>query len=316
MSALGPGLSATAAGEVYDLNDGEEIRLLAYDLGPSSVRRLSQRAPLQQGDTDLGFRIDPRFIDLSWAIRGATLIDYRNIRERFLEVWVPRDVAVQLVFAFEDRTRALDLHLDGDFNWSERHGVIEKVSAVFKASDPRLYDPEIHTLQFSLAAAGGGGVGGWTIPWPIPWAIGSDTLDLALAVAYAGGSRLAAPEYPVFRIFGPVDSPIITNETTEETIDLSANGGLLLATAADWVEIDLAGPDRRDSKTVRDQDGNSVDQYLTTDSDLATFHLAPAGEQLPNGSYATGDNTISVTGSGVTSQTVVTMNYYDRYHAV
>lgn len=314
MTPCGPGLIATTAGQTYDLNDGVEISLLSYDLGLPPVRRLAQRSPLQQGDTDLGFRVDPRFTDLAWAINAPSklLVDYRNIRERFMEVWVPREAAVQLVFTFEDRVRALDLHLDGELNWVERAGVVERVSGVFKASDPRLYDPSIHTIPFSLASAGVGGAG-WPIPWPIPWPIGSDTLDMAINLEYASLSRLAAQEFPRITIFGPIEDPIIANETTGETIELD---GLILSDPTEWVEIDLAGPDRRDAKTIRDQDGNSMDQYLTPESDLATWHLAPAGELLPDGSWATGVNIIRVTGLNVTSLTVVTMNYYDRYNGV
>lgn len=311
----GPALTAVTAGQTYDLNDGVEISLLAYDLSLASLRRLSQRSPLQIGDTDLGFRVEPRFEDLAWVIKGTTLEDYRNVRGRFLETWVGRDTAVQLIFAFTDRTRALDVHLDGELNMGERMGLVERISGVFKASDPRLYDPTAITLSFSLAGAGGGGAGGWEIDWPIPWAIGTDTLDHVITFLYANGSRLAAPEYPRIRIFGPIDSPVVTNETTEEVIDLSANGGLSLSGPTEWVDIDLAGPDRRDAKTIRDQDGDSADQYLTSESDLATWHLAPAGEQLPDGSWATGSNTVRVQGSGVTSQSLATMTYYDRYWA-
>lgn len=311
MTACGPGLTAQAAGQTYDLNDGTEIRLLAYDLGLAPVRRLAQRTPLQAGDTDLGYRVDPRFVDLGWALKGASLVDYRNIRERFMEVWVPRDDAVVLTFTFEDRVRALALHLDGEFNWRDRNGDTELVSGVFKASDPRLYDPTLRTLLFNLAGSGGGS--GWPIPWPIPWAIGTDTLNLTTTIEYAGNSRLAAPEYPRITVFGPITDPVITNITTGEVIDLT---GLTLATTSDWVEIDLAGPDRRDAKTIRDETGASMDQYLSTDSDLATWHLAPAGERLYDESWATGENVINVTGDGVTSETLVTLNYYDRYNGV
>jgi hypothetical protein len=59
-----------------------------------------------------------------------------------------------------------------------------------------------------------------------------------------------------------------------------------------------------------------VDQYLTVASDLATWHLAAAGERLPSGAYCTGTNTIRVTGSGINSDTVVVMSYFDRYSGV
>lgn len=315
MTVCGPGLTALAAGQTYDLNDGDAIRLLSYDLGLAEVRRLSQRSPLQQGDTDLGYRIAPRYVDLAWAIYASTLIGYRDLRETFLTVWVPREDPVRLTFAFEDRTRALDLHLDGELNWAGRNGTVERVTGVFKASDPRLYDPDIHTVPFSLEAAGAG-AGGWPIDWPIPWAIGSDVLNMTLNLTYAGASRLAAPEYPRIRIFGPITDPAITNETTGEVIDLSGGTGLALADPTEWVDIDLAGPDRRDAKTLRDQDGASVDHFLTPASDLATWHLAPAGEKLSDGSWATGTNVIRASGTGVTSQTLITMNYYDRYYGV
>lgn len=316
MTYLNVGLTANVAGLSYDLNDGSEILLLGYDLGIVPVGRLSQRSPAQRGDTDLGFSMEPRFSDLFWAIHGSSLSSYRDIRERFMTVFQPRDNdAVQLVFDFGDRVRALDVNVDGALNWADRVETIEKVSGVFKASDPRLYDPVLNTVVFSLAS-GGVDVGGWPIPWAIPWAIATDVLNVTADVLYAGGSRLAAIEYPVIRIFGPITDPVITNLTTGEIISLTDAGGLALATPADWVEIDLANPPRRDAKTIKDQDGNSAEEYLTTTSDFATWHLAPAGERLPAGNYADGHNIINVSGTGVTGVTLVTMRYYDRYLAV
>jgi hypothetical protein len=307
-------LTAKVAGLTYNLNDGDEIRLLDYDLGVSAARRLSQRSPAQRlGDSDLGYMIDPRYLDLFWAIHGSDLADYLAIRERIMTIFQPRDNdAVQLIFDFDGLQRAVDVNLDGELLWRDRVEHVEKVSGTFKASDPRLYDPVNHTMFFSLEGDGGGG-GGWPIDWPIPWPIGTDVLNAAVSFLYAGGSRLGAPEYPVIRIFGPIDNPILTNETTGEIIDLSAGGGLSLVAPTDWVEIDLANPPRRDAKTIRDQNGNSADQYLTTASDFATWHIAPAGERLPDGSYCTGTNTIRIYGTGVTSDTLATINYYDRY---
>jgi hypothetical protein len=308
------GLIANVAGLLYDLNDGDEIRLLDYDLGIAAARRLSQRSPAQlYGDSDLGWRMDPRYLDLYWAIHGTTLANYQAIRERIMTVFQPRDNdAVQLVFDFDGLFRAVNVNLDGELLWRDRVEFVEKVSGVFKASDPRLYDPDMHTVLFSLEA-GGVAPTGWPIPWPIPWAVGTDVLNMAVSVAYSGLSRLGAPEYPVIRIFGPIDSPIIRNITTDEIIDLSDNGGLSLADPTEWVEVDLANPPRRDAKTILDQDGNSAEQYLTTASDFATWHIAPAGERLYDGSYCTGTNIISVYGTGVTSETLATMLYFDRY---
>lgn len=315
MSCLIPAVTANIAGQSYNLNS-DEIRLNSYDLGMASIRRLSQRSPSQlYGDTDLGFRMDPRFSDFQWTIRGSSLSGYRDLREEFMSIWVPRfDDAVQLIFDFDDRIRALDVVLDGELLWNNRAGTIEQVSGVFRAADPRLYDPELVTVLFDLA--GSSGNDGWSIPWPVPWPIGTSILNLTKTINYAGLSRLAAVEFPIIRVIGPITNPVIENETTEEVIDLSAEGGLILADSSEWVQIDLSNSPRRDSKTIRDQDGESIDQYLTTDSDLATWHLAPAGELLLSEAYATGQNIITVSGTGVDATTQVSLRYYDRYLAV
>lgn len=315
MTCSAVSLIARVAGEEYDLNSGS-IRLLNYDLGLPAVRRLGQRAPAQQGDTDLGYRMEPRFVDLFWVIQGRGLDDYRNLREMFMTIFRPRDNdAVQLVFDFGDRVRALDVNLDGELNWTDRVADIERVSGVFKASDPRLYHPDIRTVIFSLEGSGGS-IQGWEIPWEIPWEIGTDTLNATVNLMYADGNKLAAQEFPIIRIFGPIDNPIITNLTTGEVINLTANGGISLLDPSEWIEIDLANPPRRDAKTIRDQDGNSAEEFMTTDSDFATWHLAPAGERLPAGNYSTGLNAINVTGENVSPNTLITMRYYDRYLGV
>jgi len=310
-----PGLTANIAGESYDLNS-DEIRLIDYDLDIAAISRLSQRYPDQLGDTDLGYRMAPRYSDFAWALNGASLSDYWEIRARFLGIFVPRvDDPIQFVFNFGDFRRALDVVLDGEFLFRDRVESVERVSGVLKSSDPRLYDPDIVTVIFDLEGSSGDS-SGWPIPWPIPWPIGTSTLSLIKTITYAGGSRLAAPEYPVIRVKGPITDPVIENLTTDEKIDLSANGGIVLADSSEWVDIDLSNFPRRDSKTIRDQDGESVDQYLSTDSDLSTFHLAPAGELLFDGSYCTGNNLIEVSGDDVDSETQVLFNYHDRYYAI
>ncbi|MCB9135153.1 MAG: hypothetical protein H6636_06990 [Anaerolineales bacterium] len=321
MSALGDAmLSARVAGMDYDLNS-EAIRLLDYDLGLVSAARLAQRTPGQVGDTDVGYILAPRYLNLYWSLVGATGSAYRENRGTMMEVWQPRDNdPVVLTFDFGDQVRVIEVNIDGPLLFSERVEWVERCSGVFKASDPRLYDPEIRTVIFNLAGAGGS-TSGWEIPWEIPWEIGTDTLNATANLLYApaldgSGSRLGTVEYPVIRIFGPIENPVITNETTGEIIALTDEGGLVLADETEWVEIDLANPPRRDAKTILNQDGNSAAQYLTPESDFFSWHLAPAGEKLPAGNYADGYNLIRVTGENVTRVTRVVMNYYDRYIGV
>lgn len=310
------GVTATSAKQTYDLNDRQEIFLLGYDgLGLSNHRRLSQRSPTQNGDTDLGFRIDPRFVDLAWHVQTATLDRYYSLRERFLTLWRGRDQdPVQVVFSIPGiGERAVDLVLDGvlDFPPGDRKFTAQQFSGIFKASDWRLYDPEPKTIEFIT-----GGTGGLPIPFTIPIPIGKSAIGEELSILYAGGSRLASVEFPIITITGPIDDPIIENLTTNEKIDLTANGGLSVS-VGDFVTIDLSGKPRRDSKTIRDQDGNSVEQFLSTDSDLATFHLSYAGEMLEQGVYnETGTNNLLVNGNNTTQATKIEVQYFDRYEGV
>lgn len=316
MSCLVPALTANIAEQSYDLNS-DEIRLNSYDLGMAQIVRLKQRAPLQlYGNTDLGWRMSPRFSDFEWTIKGADLAGYRDLRARLIEIFVPRvDDPVQLVFDFGDRVRALDVNLDGELLWRNRAGTIEQVSGVFEASDPRLYDPELITEIFDLSSSAGSNLG-WQIDWPVPWPIGTDILNLTKVIDYAELSPLGAPEFPLIRILGPITNPVVENITTGETIDLSAEGGIVLSDSSEWVDIDLTNAPRRDAKTIRDQNNDSVDYHLTTDSDLATWHLAPKGEKLESGAYCTGQNSIRVLGGSVDSNTRVSFRYYNRFFAV
>lgn len=306
----GIALTAVSAGQTYNLNDRQSIFLEDYDLALASIRRISQRAPGQDGVTDLGGIVEPRFTGLTFTINGRDLVHYRELRETIMTVFRKRDdQPVQLTFDFGGgKLRALDVNLDGALDFHGRAYTREKVSGIFKAADPRLYDPTLHTITFSLLPSSGG----LPIPFTVPVPIGADTLNSSQSFTYASGSRLAAVEYPIISIFGPIENPIIENLTTGEQIALTAGTGLTLG-AGEFVTIDLSGFPRRDNKTIRDQDGNSAAQYLSTDNDLATWHFAFAGELLADGSYADGTNIVRVRGDNVTINSYVSMRYYDRY---
>ena len=113
-------LQAISAGLNVNLNTSDII-LLGYDgLGLSNTRRLSQRAPGQQGDTDLVFRIDPRFINLFWQASNPDLSIYYNFRDTLLGLFRARDNdPVQLIFTFPGgRVRAVDVVADGAFDFT------------------------------------------------------------------------------------------------------------------------------------------------------------------------------------------------------
>ena len=303
-----------------------EIDGLGYE-----VRRLSQRGPFQKGDTDLGFAHDARLLTLVWDLQQGSPADLWTLRAELMGVFRPRtgDPA-QLIFTFPNGDRrACDMNLDGTFNYSpsdRRDARTQSIAAVLKSdNDPRLYDPIRKQVEFNLLDF----ISGWEIEetgettadgWNIEetgqttgdgWNIGVSTINKIGTISYGNGYVYADVEYPVIRIFGPITSPKVENLTTGEVLDFSANGGLSLS-LGQWVEIDLR---YRSGKTAVDQDGNSVDQYLTTDSDLATWHLSYNTELLDAalGTRSTGDNQIRVTGGGANLSTRVQVLYYDRY---
>lgn len=116
-----------------------------------------------------------------------------------------------------------------------------------------------------------------------------------IAVPYTGD----VDSYPVITIQGPITNPVIANTTTGDTLDFT--GGTV--GSADVWTIDL----RYGRKSALNTSGVSVEQYLSTDSDLATFRLVP--DPLATG----GTNVISVAGTATGTATVVTLSYYTRY---
>lgn len=309
----GIGLTAAVGGQTYNLNDGREIRLELYDLGIAPTRRLWQRYPGQNGRTNLGGLTEPRFIDLAWRLAAHDLERFWALRETLQTIFrLRQSEPVQLIFDFPGGVRrAVDVYLDGQLLFGERRRTMSQASGVFVADDPRLYDPTLRTVIFALLDSSGG----LPIPFTVPVPIGQDALSTIETITYAGASTLAAEEYPLIIINGPISSPVVENLTTGEQIALTANGGLAIG-SGEYVTIDLSGGTRRDAKTLRNQDGESVSEYLSTDSDLATWHLAYAGELLSSGGYADGTNRLRVTGTGANLLTEVELRYYDRYEGV
>lgn len=299
-------------GQTYDSNQPGPFgfKVLGYDgLGHMSLRRLSQKAPRQRGTTDLGYSQDARYFGLTLELRGYDLVHYGDLREQALAMFMPREYdPITVTLQAFGRTRAIQCNLDGDLDFlaSERQYTRQVVTVSLKASDPRLYDPTRQEINLALLVQNGG----WEVPWLIPWHIYPESANTSTTVAYAGGSFAAAPEYPLLRLYGPITDPIIINGTTGERITLDG----ISWGESEFVTYDLAGGPFRDaSPRIRNQDDESVEQYLTSDSDLSTWHFAPAGELLTSGFRSDGDNVIRVLGNGVTSASRLQMLYYSRY---
>ena len=124
---------------------------------------------------------------------------------------------------------------------------------------------------------------------------------------FKGRSVLGTPnqtwaESPIIVITGPINGVSITNETTDELLELVYN-----IPSGRVVTINLA----HDKKTIEDDLGTNLRGAISSDSDLATFHLAPDPEA------ADGNNTIAVSGSGAEPGTTsIAIQYYNRYGGI
>ncbi len=92
---------------------------------------------------------------------------------------------------------------------------------------------------------------------------------------------------------------MLENETTGEKLDFT---GTTVA-AGHYYDIDC----RYGRKSVKDEAGTNEIADLTSDSDLATFHLAAEPEA------GGGVNSLRLTGSAVTTATKVELTYDTRY---
>ncbi len=122
-------------------------------------------------------------------------------------------------------------------------------------------------------------------------------INLTQNINYLGTWRT----YPTITIRGPVQNPRIDNLTTGEKIELEH-----FVDAARTVTITLTP----ETKTIEDDLGTNLLGRVTSDSDLATFHIAPEPE-APNGV-----NQILFQGGSTSLATLFTLTYQTRYFGI
>lgn len=274
-------------GVAYSLDDGTYATYIddgGWDLAP--LHRLTERGPLQHGETDRGFRLDPRLGTLVLQLPPASgRSAAKTHRQALLGLFAP-GAPLALRWTWDDgERRQIDVHTTGLIG-EHQAGYNRRVAVTLRAPDPTFYDPAGEAASFSL----GGGGDALVIPLTVPMVVGASTIDSSTTVTNSG-NWLSYPH--LIRITGPIEDAVITNETTGEKLDFT---GTTIA-ALDHYDLDL----RYGHKTVVDETGANRIADLTADSDLATWHLAP------------GDNSIRVTGIDATEATKVEIAFFARY---
>lgn len=279
-----------------NLDDGQPYGLEKEDgLFMAAIQRLTERAAQQHGETDYGFLLDPRIINLVVGIQFSSPTEFWQYRDALMSRLAPYNApSLEITRLPAGDARRIDLYVTGALTAPSdtREGTWQSVGLTLRAPDPSFYDPTAVDVNFGIS---GGGTG-TPVPTPVPTPIGASTIDQTIGVVYTGSWY----SFPTIRITGPITNPVIENETTGEKLDFTG----VTINNGDYYDIDT----RYGRKSIVDSSGNNKIGDLTDDSDLGTFHLEPDGAIAPGGS-----NAFRVTGSSVSAVTAVEMTYFNRY---
>lgn len=165
-----------------------------------------------------------------------------------------------------------------DMQEATRQGIAQPFRILCKIKYPVIFSEDTRSSTIGVIGAGlSTGIG---YPFHYPVAYGATTYSQDGSIANAGD----IPAYPsAIQIFGPINTPRITNTSTGEFIELSTD----LATVNDSVIIAY----NQDSVSIT-KNGNSVLNSLTSASTLfklrvGTNDLTLSGATLGTGAYAT-----------------------------
>jgi Phage tail protein len=278
----------------YDATTGLTINYLGdQGFGMAPMHRITQRGPLQQGDSDIDFRLDPRIIQLPLYVDALTIGDHYNARAKLMQIFTPTNAVGTLTVTADSFVRSIDVEVLGglDMNVDAKAGYGVRTVVQLRAADPTWYDPTPQVITLTPSIAGTA----FAIPMAIPLTMGTASINSTTTVSY-DGTWLS---YPIITAVGPITGLSITNNTTGDVISL---GAVAIGAGTTYI-FDL----RYGYKTVKTTAGVNKIADVTAASNLATFAIVPAPT-------ATGGvNSITVTSSSSSSPAEVSLTYYTRF---
>lgn len=287
----------------YNLTDGIAYLGGIDGMGLPGVNRISEHGPLQDGVTDIGFRLPPRNLTLVLTLPAHCFYFFRELRQNFLDAFKPSNAPIKLLVEFAvppiyTIARQLDVHntggltlpSDGVFAGNGMVGIRD--TAQLYAPDPTWYNPAIQQVGFNTSV-----IGGLIFPITFPIVFGTQTIGVAAQVTYSGTWKT----YPLIYLTGPMQNPQVSNLTTGEHIKLNYT-----IAAGEMVTIDT----RYGYKTIYNNVGTNLLYALADGGNLATFHIAADDEA------AGGVNELFADGDGLTSASSVVLQWYDRFIGV
>jgi hypothetical protein len=190
-----PTWQAIVDGTTYNLSDANPFRVLsATGIGNAPVRRLEERGPLQDGVTDVGYRLDPRIINLEIAFRATSLGTADTHRDTLSALFSPvGGRMVQLRVTRDDgAVRQIDCYavglLDMPATLSDRVIAFQRVGVQLKAPNPVWYEPTQNSVPFTATSVSDWYLGGGLVS-------GANVLTYAATPAVGQVGTIGTPTY-------------------------------------------------------------------------------------------------------------------------
>lgn len=277
------------------LNDGNHsFFLLRAGFGMEGIQVYDERTPYRDGATEKGIYTPGRNFHVKVAMyheSQSALVAYERAFRSDLNPYIDRDTlgAFRMICA-DGVERSINCYPTGYADDSSQRDVVACTRVLsFYAPDPYWYDPEQQTTTVTLDVDGG-------LEFPVydgaaEIAFNDTDIDDTEDINNAGD----VDAWPVIRITGAGDNPVITNNETGKLMSLTQS-----MDANDYIEIDM------ENATIVFYD----DTAGSTTSALDT--MSAASEFWP---LVRGHNEINFVFTGGAGATM-TMTWYNRYLGV
>jgi len=271
----------------YDAASGLTFNYLGdQGFGLAPLHRITQRGPMQQGDTDVDFRLDPRVLQLPLYVDTTTIDAYYAARGRLLSVFSPSNTVGTITVTTTAWTRSIDVKVLGglSFDTDPKVGYGLRTVVQLRADDPTWYDAVAQTI------IGAAGIAGTPTAYPVVYPRTYGTANINATTTFVNNGTWLS--YPIITAIGPITGLVITNNTTGQVITTSGS-----ISAGRTYTYDL----RYGKKTVYDDLGNNQIATVAASSNLATWAIV------------SGINSITIAATSSSSPASVQIVYYVRY---
>lgn len=292
-------------GKIYPMETGDRFVISEEGLGLPITEYKTQRGPFQHGSTVYDYRLGERTIQLVLRQDACNRFDYWVNRIDLVNAVRPNRTIDGAFSAGVLRKKFPDgsirdikvviqsgpVFVPNSQSYYDMFGFTETLQ--FVAHDPTFYDPLSRSVLWE-DLVDTTALTDLIFPITFPITLGSIAFAARKTITYTG-NWLA---FPKITVTGPQNGFTIINETTGEFIEL-----LYDIADGEVVTIDLP----YGNKTVKNNAGTDLQGVISTDSDIASFHVAPDPE-APNGI-----NTFKVESTGVSGNSRVLLEYNTRY---